>query len=87
MPPKKKCSCKRHVEYSDDDSAIVKIEPKKIKKAIINALMNRGDISGHSKYICNGCLRQGEAYVVENVNETAEDTTPQVNEIIKLNKG
>ena len=40
-----------------------------------------GDISGHLKYICNGCLRQGEVYVVENVNET-----PQVNEIIKLIK-
>ena len=90
MPPKK-CSCKRHAQYSDEDSAIVKPEPKKkIKKAIINALVSRGDINGHSKYICNhyGCLKQGEAYIVENVNETAEcDTTPQVSEIGQIKEG
>lgn len=62
MASLKKCSCIKHEEYTKESTVgnVIKTNAKKIKKAVIDALILRGDIYQHSKFLCQGCVNFAE---------------------------
>ncbi|XP_069122376.1 uncharacterized protein [Argopecten irradians] len=64
MPPKRRCSCKRHAEYSGGtDFTIYKHDGKKMKRSCTDLLQNNGDLFPHSTYICSACCEYAEQHL------------------------
>lgn len=59
MASTKKCSCKSHDNFTSESTIgnIIKIKGKKIRKAVIDVLIDRGYLFIHSTYLCQGCAR------------------------------
>ena len=61
MPPKRVCSCKIHGGDSGETStgAVQNIETcKKFAKSVVSFLVEEGNLSARSKYLCNECYEK-----------------------------
>lgn len=80
MSSRRKCSCKNHVLYCADSTIqrIITIEGKTIRRNIIDAFIQRGDLTPYSKYLCNICHEYGKANFGIQEPPTKKTKTDQV---------
>ena len=65
----KRCGCKRHSEYSTDESNLVKLSAKKIKKCVVEQLVSRSELSAKATYLCKGCAEYCEKSLLSQPND------------------
>ena len=64
MPPKRKCSSKHHAYcctlFPNEEEVVHRISDRKIRKSVIDLLIQKEHIFLHSTFLCNKCARFGE---------------------------
>ncbi|VDH97631.1 prostaglandin-H2 D-isomerase / glutathione transferase [Mytilus galloprovincialis] len=83
---KKNCSCKSHEDYVKNGVVgnIIRLDAKKVRKAVKDELKKRRDIFDHSTFLCTGCIQ----YCTDNflnqppIKKTREDMENKVEEVV-----
>ena len=64
MPPKRKCSSKHHAYcctlFPNEEEVVHRISDRKIRKSVIDLLIQKEHIFLHSTFLCNKCAKFGE---------------------------
>ena len=64
MPPKRKCSSKHHAYcctlFPNEEEVVHRIFDRKIRRSVIDLLIQKEHIFLHSTFLCNKCAKFGE---------------------------